>query len=172
MDQTIKILDNFLPTKEFDEIQSVMMSTDFPWYFNPWIVHHSELDDLNLSQFTHRFFTGRNGVESAGHKLIKPIIEKLNVKSIIRIKANLLVKTDNIKEHSFHYDFKNNRTAIYYINTNNGYTKFINGKKINSVENRLIDFNSNMEHTGSSCTDQKCRVVININYYPFIEGEN
>ena len=37
-----------------------------------------------------------------------------------------------------------------------------------TCENRLIDFDSNMEHTGSTCTDQKCRIVININYYPFI----
>ena len=168
MNQNIKIADNFLAKDEFDQLQSVMMSTAFPWYFSPYVVYHSELKDLNLSQFPHQIFTGRDGVESAGYKLISPIIDNLNVKSIVRIKANLLNKTENIKEHSFHSDFKNNRTAIYYVNTNNGYTKFANGEKIDSVENRLIDFDSNMEYTGSTCTDQKCRIVININYYPFI----
>ena len=171
MNKNINVEDNFLPKKEFEDLQNVMTSTFFPWYFNPFIVKSSELDDLDLSQFTHKLFTGREGTDSAGYKLIKPIIKKLNVKAICRIKANLLIKTKKIIEHAFHTDFYNNRTAIYYVNTNDGYTKFTDGQKIKSVENRLIDFDSNLSHSGSTCTDQKCRIVININYYPFIEGE-
>ena len=37
-------------------------------------------------------------------------------------------------------------------------------KKIISEENKLIEFNSALEHTGSSCTDKSRRVVINFNY--------
>ena len=171
MNENIRITDNFLPEKQFQELRSVMTGLFFPWYYNPFVVSDHDLNDVNISQFTHRFFTGREGSESAGYKLMKPIIEKLNVKAIVRIKANLLVKTEKIIEHTLHRDFNNNRTAIYYINTNNGYTKFANGQKVNSIENRLIDFNSNFMHTGTTCTDQKCRIVLNINYYPFIEGE-
>tara|TARA_R100001440_G_C2493040_1_gene115368 strand:+ start:200 stop:721 length:522 start_codon:yes stop_codon:yes gene_type:complete len=172
MSQNIRIVDNFLPKDQFEELQNVMTSAFFPWYFVPYIVYDYELDNLHLSQFTHKLFTGREGTDSAGYKLIRPIIEKLNVKAICRIKANLLVKTEKIREHAFHTDFYNNRTAIYYVNTNNGYTKFEDGQKINSVENRLIEFDSNLKHSGSTCTDQKCRIVVNINYYPFIDGES
>ena len=50
------------------------------------------------------------------------------------------------------------------MNTNNGYTEFENGVKIESVANRLITFPAGMKHRGTSCTDKKIRVVINFNY--------
>jgi len=37
--------------------------------------------------------------------------------------------------------------------------------KVESVANRLVEFDSNLEHTGSSCTDENIRVVINLNYF-------
>ena len=56
-------------------------------------------------------------------------------------------------------------TAIYYVNTNNGYTEFEDGSRVESIENRLVTFPSYMKHTGTTCTDQKRRIVINFNYY-------
>ena len=78
-------------------------------------------------------------------------------------------ETQKIIEHGFHIDnpiskTSKQKTAILYINTNNGYTKF-KKLKVNSEENKMIIFNSKEEHTGSSCTDQEFRVVINFNYY-------
>ena len=56
-------------------------------------------------------------------------------------------------------------TAIYYINSNDGFTEFENGDTIESVENRLVTFPSRLHHTGTTCTNQKRRVVLNLNYY-------
>ena len=50
------------------------------------------------------------------------------------------------------------------MNTNDGYTFFKNGKKIESVANRLIVFNNDMWHGGTSCTDAHERIVINLNF--------
>ena len=58
----------------------------------------------------------------------------------------------------------NPKTAIFYINTNNGYTLFEDGTKVESVENRICIFPYYMKHTGTTCTDKNQRVVININY--------
>jgi Rps23 Pro-64 3,4-dihydroxylase Tpa1-like proline 4-hydroxylase len=58
----------------------------------------------------------------------------------------------------------NNTTAIFYLNNNNGYTIFEDGSKVDSVENRLVVFNSNVMHSGVSQTDSKVRCVINLNY--------
>jgi predicted nuclease of restriction endonuclease-like RecB superfamily len=57
-------------------------------------------------------------------------------------------------------------TGIYYCNTNNGYTAFEDGDQIESVQNRLVLFPSNMKHSGSTCTDVNSRVAININFIP------
>ena len=59
-------------------------------------------------------------------------------------------------------------TAIFYLNTCNGYTKFRkSGKKIKTVANRMVIFDSNLEHAAFSQTDEKVRVVINFNYEKF-----
>jgi len=95
------------------------------------------------------------------------------MKSLYRIKSNLLTRTPEIVENDFHYDVsdftpeqaKHWTTSILYINTNNGYTKFETGEKIKSVENRLITFPANLKHTGASCSDERNRVVINFNYF-------
>jgi len=88
---------------------------------------------------------------------------------LFKNKANLLTKTEKTIEHKMHIDYKSDinkkiTTGILYINTNNGYTRFNKGKKINSFENKFITFNSNELHTGTTCTDENYRVVINFNY--------
>ncbi len=59
------------------------------------------------------------------------------------------------------------KTSIFYVNTNNGYTKFEDGTIVESVANRMVIFPANIKHTGTTCSDEKRRVVINFNYYTF-----
>ena len=55
------------------------------------------------------------------------------------------------------------RSAILYVNTNTGGTKFKNGRFVKSVENRMVIFDSNMIHAGITCTKDR-RVVANFNF--------
>ena len=41
---------------------------------------------------------------------------------------------------------------------------FKKGGKVKCIENRLVTFDSNLEHAGVTCTDKKRKVVINFNY--------
>ena len=87
---------------------------------------------------------------------------------IIKIKINSTNYSNKIIEGTYHVDnkHKGTTTAVYYINTNDGYTKFKkNKKKINSVENRMIVFDSNLEHLGTTTTNAKRRLVLNFNYF-------
>tara|TARA_R100001460_G_scaffold107732_1_gene156980 strand:- start:97 stop:579 length:483 start_codon:yes stop_codon:yes gene_type:complete len=159
----MKITDNFLDVETFKNIQNELTQKGgwFDWYFN-----YVTKPDPTLSefQFCHMFY---NGTPTAKYNLIKPIIDKINPFALVRVKANLITRTHKIKEYTFHRDFEYNNltTAIFYINTCNGYTSFENGKKVNSVENRLVEFDSNLKHTGSSCTNEMIRCVINMNYF-------
>ena len=84
---------------------------------------------------------------------------------MVRIKANLVTKKDEIYEYGMHSDADFDcSAAVFYMNTNNGYTN-IGGEKVASVENRLVKFNALTEHSGSSATDSQIRVVLNINYF-------
>ena len=57
------------------------------------------------------------------------------------------------------------KTSIFYINTNNGYTEFENGVRIESVSNRICVFDSKLIHRGVSHTlPDNYRIVVNFNY--------
>ena len=101
-------------------------------------------------------------------KFRKTILDYLNTKAIVRIKANLNHKENDINIHGYHTDFnyENLKTAIYYVNTNNGFTIFKkDGKKILSQKNKIVIFDSNEQHSGTSCIDKPFRLAINFNYY-------
>ena len=97
---------------------------------------------------------------------LNTIGQKLNITGLYRIKANLRPRSFfNRSSGGYHIDpYDCSHTSIYYINTNNGYTKFKNGTKIKSVENRMVVFPSHLEHQGYTCSDKLKRVVVNFNY--------
>jgi hypothetical protein len=157
----MNIYKKILPKKTFKKMQSYLMSDYFPWYFNDGV----NSDGDNFFQFTF-IFLDEKGINCSEEimNLIKPILSKIKYNKLNAVKANLLTQTKNIIEHGFHTDQPKGTTGIFYINNCNGYTKFKNGRKIKSEENKLIEFNSKLEHTGSSCTDENRRIVLNINY--------
>jgi hypothetical protein len=158
------VKDNFLKKNYFLTIKENLININFPWYFNNGINYNGD----NFFQFTHIFYTDSK-INSNFYNILNFLLEKINPYILIRIKVNLLTRTNKIIEYGFHTDFTNKNakitTGIFYINTNNGYTLFKkNNKKIKSVENRYVEFDSNQEHMGTSCTDEKIRIVINLNY--------
>jgi len=160
------ISDNFLPENDFLILKETLCSDNFPWYIATILTpeYFDQDDNLNF-QLVHNFFFN-NRQNSSYYQLLYPLIDKLNCRSIVKIKANLTPKTESILTYKFHTDVDYEcMTSVFYLNTNDGFTKFLDGTIVNSVENRLLTFNSLMRHTGSTCTDEKYRSVININYF-------
>ena len=181
-----EIEDNFLKQEDFDKIQECIMKDfrhqlmkeergggkgpgPFPWFYNDII---DNLDDVDRFQFTHMFYSAPAPRSEYFENLLGPIFDKIKPISIARIKANLLTKTPNIVENEFHVDMvmseeklKQWTTSIFYVNTNNGYTKFEDETIVESVANRMVTFPANMKHKGTSCTDERTRIVINFNYF-------
>jgi len=171
----VTVIDNFLDSESFKDIQETMMSREFPWYWANSVTYTKQApdnrqpllcDEIYDFQFTHIFFQG-NEVRSKYYNNIVPLLNKLECTGVFRIKANLNpIKPRDIVEHEYHVDNQvTPYTSIFYLNTNDGYTIFKDGTKIESVENRVVTFKTPLYHTGSTCTNQKRRVVINFNYY-------
>ena len=168
---SIKVIDNFLDKDEFNLLKNVLAGDSFPWFKSKILSEYGAkgpaIDEIENNQFCHLFY--HNFCPQSNFiNILDPIITKINPAAIIRIKANLNTKTDKIIEHGFHLDYQGSqelKTSIFYINTNDGYTLFENNEKIESVENRFLEFNSNYFHTGTSTTNTSARIVINFNYY-------
>ena len=164
---TVTVIDNFLDQQEFVSLQEFFLGGSMPWYTTT-ILLEKDAKDSNLSyQDNFQLFNLMYSNYSPQSDLIfkiNPLIKKINPVAIVRIKANLNPRTSKIVEHGYHIDYRNLTTCIYYLNTNDGYTLFEDGTKIESKENRLVEFNSNLSHTGTSTTNSPFRVVLNLNY--------
>ena len=170
----MEVKDNFLDDAHLIQLDELIDNPYFAWYLQKeqvlgaddgcWLRHL--IYDENVPQ----------------SKLYDPMIvifkDYLKYISLCRITVNLLLRQETPSISDFHTDFqddiiildeKNITTAIFYLNTNNGYTEFEDGTKVDSVENRLVVFPTNTLHRAIGQTDEPTRIVFNFN---FIKGEN
>jgi len=161
----IQIIDDFLDKDSFENIKNTMLSENFPWFYVPRKTNGYDFNE-NF-QFVHIFYI-RHSINSNHSQILNPLIDKIDALALVKIKANLTVKTKEIIDYGYHTDYITDSklyTAVYYINSNNGSTNFENGPSVKSKENRIVIFDSQLRHSGTSCTDERLRVLINLNFY-------
>ena len=154
-----ELIDNFLEPKDLKKIQDLFLGRKIAWNCSDGIV----LPGDGAFQFIHVLYSNYAPASPFFNELA-PIWQKIDPCSIVRSKANLTMKTVEHDKSAYHSDVDNCITAIYYVNTNNGYTEFQNGMKVDSIENRIVIFDSNEKHRAVTTTDTARRVVINFNY--------
>ena len=178
-----QIIDNALDSKYFEKLQELLMGHQFPWFWHDSI--ENELDtqqdkyyltnvfyyhfQIHEDEYSEEDYKANQeaAVKNSTHKFwhLEPLISLLEPKELVRIKANSYARTDEIVHHDNHIDFPfEHRSAILYINTNDGLTVLEDGTECESVANRLLLFDASRPHHSTTCTDQKRRVNINVNY--------
>lgn len=167
MTDRLEIIDDFISPRDSEQIRAVLLGGHFPWYWNGKTTFMDGEDQPYDFQFVHTVYNDFQP-NSDYFKLCWPLIIQLKPTALIRIKFNLNPRTDQLYRFDFHRDITDADcvTAVYYLNTNNGYTEFESGEKVQSTANRLVKFPGAWLHTGTTCTDEKCRLVMNINYIP------
>ena len=178
----MKIIDDFLTPKDYAHVKSNMLDKSMiPWNYGfgkSFGDRERTIQDLRNQQLTYTIYHVARYPEIMGTEysgVVAPIINKCNVLAIHRIKANLELYSGEEKfESEFHYDWSDKNTnlpgrgmqcAIYYVNSNNGYTEFEDGTTIESVGNRMVFFDNALKHRGVSSTDVPARCVINFNWF-------
>jgi hypothetical protein len=157
-----KIIDNFLPKENFQKLKNLLFSKDISWYY------HEHMTNNDEGFFSHCFYNNSQPKSDFYFEHIIPIMDKLNSLSVIQVRANLLLKKEKQYFSNFHTDYPFKcKTAIFYINTCNGYT-ILDEKlkiKINCEENKMLLFDSSIYHCAVSQTNEERRAVINFNYF-------
>ena len=157
----IEIIDNFLPEEEFKSIQSFMMGGEFRWFY----CEGRTYSDDGSFHMSHMFFQPEVGSNSEHLPMWGNFMNKVGAKKCIRIKANLTFKTPTIEPAQYHIDYADMKTAIFYINTNNGYTEVKSGVRVSSVANRVCIFDSKLKHRGTTHSEGgQQRIAVNFNY--------
>jgi hypothetical protein len=167
-------IDNFLPEEDFKKIVNAVSGPDIDWHYSYSVADGSqEEDDM---YFIHLLYMGlaeqpKDGVMppppkgSDYYHLFEPLFKKLpEFNVLIRAKLNLYGRTHKIIQHEDHIDMDmKHRGVVFSLNTCNGGT-VIDGKKFESVANRILFFDSSKPHHSTSTTDVKRRLNVNINY--------
>ena len=171
----VEVIDNFLDNDSFSKVQQFFCNDLIDWHYNTTVVSDTENDSIDNFQFINIFY--RYGLPSSNHyKEIIPLLSQLKARVLFSVKSNLNVRTPEIVERELHIDDQfldankqsiSFKVGIYYLNDNDGYTYFEGGKKVQSVANRMVIFPSNVLHAGTTCTDQKTRIVLNFNYLSY-----
>tara|TARA_B100000131_G_C17739258_1_gene460332 strand:- start:34 stop:543 length:510 start_codon:yes stop_codon:yes gene_type:complete len=165
-----KVIDNFLSTYQFNKIL---------FEFNP-ITNYEKGQGLYWSysqtvgieeniQYNNMYFQNLiycNTIMNEKYfKVLNEIIDKLKVKSLMRIKVNLFTRTENLIHHDDHCDTSfSHKGALFSLNTCDGFT-VIDGVEIPSVANRVILFDPSIPHHSTNCTNAPHRMNINFNYF-------
>ena len=165
-----EVIDNFLDKEYFDKLANFLVGRGVPWCFQSSIAYpkgHNKWapsKNSNLFYMTHTFYDHFTPASNFYENII-PILTKLKLRSLIRVKGNFYPNTEILHEHPMHidYDFSHSG-AILSLNTCDGYTKLKDGTKIDSVANRILLFDSSEEHCSTTTTNVPARINLNINY--------
>jgi hypothetical protein len=168
----LEIVDNFLPKEVHRQMTQMIMTPNgkLPFYVSSVVADEDwdqKYDKRYNYQFEHTFFHHFT-INQETFGVVAPLIKEIKPFSLQRVKVNMNPWTTEIIEHGMHIDSESPlaKSAVYYLNTNNGFTIFEDGTRVESIANRLVTFDSNVNHTGTTCTDKIFRSVINVVYVP------
>jgi len=183
----IKIVDNFLTESYHKEISDIMSSADFPWYYNSNISISNDKKSLCEFGFTHIFWDSENGQREGVYSwFLKSALYQMkdivNSDVILRSRGDMTMYTNELHEHSPHVDFNfPHFSTVFYVNDSDGDTIFYDKraksrteinqfsdlkeiKRVSPKANRLVIFEGDIVHTGSSPNKHKNRIIINSNF--------
>ena len=163
---------NFLAKDFFEVIKKFIMEYEFPWRRN--ILTEGVRRDHMVSNITDPIFFSycfynemRYGSELYEPYII-PILEKLGAKAPLQVRANLFISAlFNRSVWHTDYNFKC-KTAILYLNDCDGGTELkINNKIIfiKAEANKMLVFDTRIEHRAVTSKEEPVRFIINFNYY-------
>tara|TARA_Y100000114_G_scaffold36483_1_gene32012 strand:+ start:82 stop:594 length:513 start_codon:yes stop_codon:yes gene_type:complete len=167
----LKIIDNFLPEELHKKIKNFLYGPDCPWFYREIDVAGGTKNKNGFYSFC--YYNAKKPDHPAYYDHIEPIWELMNLGGnfkigITQVRANLTFRDIDTNESGFHTDKDKGTSSILILASCNAKTVFVKDAeelKVDSVDNRLVTFDSNIMHKVIYQTDVWRRVVININYF-------
>ena len=169
----LKIIDNFLTDNDFNLLVSNTVGRNDGHQVQFRVVSNVEnfgAIEENWSWYMINMLystdTPQNEICGKIYEMFVPKFKKLaNFKTMIRIKINAYPYTNVVKEHKDHFDSYFRHTgAVFSLNTCDGFTKFYDGTKVESVANRIVFFDASKFHHSTTTSNAKLRYNINFNF--------
>jgi len=182
----IEVINNLIKEEEVDHIINTISGNKFPWYLqNTYVLGHTPEQDSKTPPFFCHILVKEGVASSTYVQLLNPILRELGNITLIRAKINCSYYCPQPIDTGWHVDLDSSllpkierdtgvvlkegvlRTAVFYLNSNDGVTKVQGEGEFASIRNRFVSFNSDVLHSGTCHTykkDRAFRLVINLNY--------
>lgn len=185
----IKILDDIVPQQTQDNIENLITSNKFPWFYQSEMEYNvTNLTNSGITPtvgFIHPFWLKGKDNSTFSKFSLPPLnylldSEGLVLDKIIRIKTNLLLQVNNYTNDSFgipHIDeVDKHYVAIYYVNDCDGDTFIFNedihfkgsevtlNKRVSPKKGRILFFEGNRYHCASNPMKSHARFIINYTF--------
>ena len=169
----LKVIDNFLHENDFEMLVNNTINRNDGRQIQFRVVSNVEnfgAIEENWSWYMINMLylkdTPQNEICGKIYEMFVPKFKELaNFKTMIRIKINAYPYTNIVKEHKKHIDFDFfNIGAVFSLNTCDGYTKFADETKVESVANRIVFFDASKKHQSTTTSNAKLRYNINFNF--------
>ena len=164
-----RVIDNVLSEDNLINIeQNVLESPIFAAYKSTASQQSNNVYDVMMSRVFYSSYYPLCEYNREYLSYFHPLLDKVvDGGFLLRVSLNLTFATPNPYVSEFHVDtdVPNSRTCVYYLNSNNGGTKFRDsGEIVQSQRNRGVIVPAHFSHAAVNTTDTKLRWVLNINY--------
>ena len=169
----LKVIDNFLNENDFNMLISNTIGRNDGQQVQFRVVSNVEnfgAIEENWSWYMinmiYSMDAPQNEICGKIYQMFAPKFKQLaNFKTMIRIKMNAFPYTNVVKEHKKHIDYNYEHIgAVFSLNTCDGYTKFSDGTKVESIANRIVFFDASKYHQSTTTSNAKLRYNMNFNF--------
>ena len=164
-----KIIDNFLERELFLKLKNQVEDIEFPWRRRFFSSPGCKTDK---GYFTHSVYSDfKMSINSPLYEaIVIPVLYKLKAKAVIQARINMFINEFLFEKYlTYHRDHTFDcKTAILNITNCNGGTQLkINNDEITieSKENRVLIFDTVIEHRTIRPSNSSIRHILNINYF-------
>ena len=163
----MQVIPNFIEDRQVQEdIKNILIGDrGIPYYYVNYTDNEDDTSDFYFVHFLYENYTHSHDCSSMFDRILSPIIGRLKFNYLMRAKVNLYTRKSEFIQTGMHTDTQTpHMVGLYSVNTNNGYTLFKDGTKVESIENQMVIFDGLREHCSVAQTDTNIRVNININF--------
>lgn len=185
-------LNDVLSPEDFKNLSNLVMSTEFPWYWQSHVSLPSwcVINDPNAIEtfgWNHQVYNKETNFKGNFLEAFAPVLQQIKNYAgkrieFIRIRLSMKVYKQGFTINNYnlpHIDYNfPHKTAIFYLNNSDGPTWIFNerfngqeepteftiNEKINPRENGMILLDGLQYHTASNPIKSDRRVILNINY--------
>tara|TARA_Y100001972_G_C7613933_1_gene307849 strand:+ start:484 stop:1002 length:519 start_codon:yes stop_codon:yes gene_type:complete len=160
------VIDDALPIEDYKNLEYLVHGSDIQWRLHNGTV--GKPTNFGDWRFTHIIYHQQYSLNEKYKHNFNSVFNYLKVAALISCKLNCDIYTIKPEQRPWHVDQGVHSnctfTSILYFNDCNGKTMFKDDFSVKSKRNRMVIFNSELEHCGVTQTDAPRRYVLNTNF--------